>query len=310
MRLIYFGVACALALAIAVIGAVVYFPGNEAARPPLELPAEAVPPLGAIAPVLPAPILPAPVEALPAWKKFAALAPADTGAPLIALVIDDVGQSFERAMEVVALEPPLALALLPYADRLPELAKAARERGHEVLAHLPMQPDNGAIDEGPNGLRLDLDAAELQRRLVWNLDRIEGLVGASNHMGSRFSADAQGMRMVLGEVRARGLLWLDSRTTAASVGVSVAEELNLPAASRDMFLDNRLDAASIAERLRETEAIARANGYAIAIGHPHHVTLQAIRVWQSEVRQRGFQIAPLSAVVARRSSQAPARNPG
>jgi len=58
------------------------------------------------------------------------------------------------------------------------------------------------------------------------------------------------------------------------------------------------------------EKIAQAKGFAVAIGHPHQVTVQAIRVWQSEVQQRGFQLAPLSAVVARRLSQAAARDPG
>jgi hypothetical protein len=170
-----------------------------------------------------------------------------------------------------------------------------------------MQPESQSMHEGPNGLRLDLDAVELKRRLAWNLDRFSGFVGASNHMGSQFTADTTAMQIVLAEISARGLLWLDSRTTAASVGESVAAALNLPAVSRDVFLDNRLDAAAIEERLIETERIARAKGSAIAIGHPHPATLAALKAWQAEVSGRGFQLVPLSALVARRRALPMAR---
>jgi polysaccharide deacetylase 2 family uncharacterized protein YibQ len=255
------------------------------------------PGLNAVAPPLVAPVR---VAAPENWKKYAALAPDDTGLPMIAIVIDDVGQGWGRAMAVVALAPPVTLALLPYADRLPELAKAARARGHEIIVHLPMQPESQAMDEGPNGLRLDLDADELKRRLAWNLDRFSGFVGASNHMGSQFTADTAAMGIVLAEISARGLLWLDSRTSPHSLGASLAATLGVPSASRDVFLDNEVGSTAIGDRLFETERIARAKGSAIAIGHPHPATLAALKAWQAEVASRGFQLVPLSAVVARR----------
>ena len=85
------------------------------------------------------------------------------------------------------------------------------------MLHLPMEP-SGRNDPGPGALLLSLSDSELRQRVTAALDSFDGYVGANNHMGSRFTAFRPGMETALRQFKARGLLFLDSRTTAQSVG--------------------------------------------------------------------------------------------
>ncbi|HYE00428.1 MAG TPA: divergent polysaccharide deacetylase family protein, partial [Alphaproteobacteria bacterium] len=173
---------------------------------------------------------------------------------------------------------------------------AARARGHEILVHVPMQPI-GAEDAGPGALTIALDRGEIRRRLAAALDRAGPAVGINNHMGSRFTADRAGMATVFAELSRRGLLFLDSRTTAETRAPELAPRYRLPLAARDVFLDHTMTPAAVAAALAKTEETARRNGLAIAIGHPHDVTVAALERWLPTLAEKGFALVPLSAAV-------------
>ena len=196
------------------------------------------------------------------------------------------------------------MSFLPYGNDLGELTRSAREAGHELLVHVSMQPSDPTIDPGPNALTVDLDAPEILRRLRWALNRFEGYVGINNHMGSRFTADARGMDVVLAELQSRGLLFLDSFTSGGSVGFERARSQRVPAAIRHVFLDNDRSTAAIEDAFREVERVARSGGLAIAIGHPYPETLAALEDWLPTLQDAGFGQVPVSAAVLRRSRSA------
>ena len=218
------------------------------------------------------------------------------GTPKLAIVIDDLGLNRPNAWDTVRLPGPLTLAFMTYAPGLPEITGAARSAGHELLVHVPMQPSDPDTDPGPNVLASRLAPGELERRLDWALSRFDGFVGINNHMGSAFTADAEGMRTVLAELRRRGLMFLDSKTIGASVGDALAAELGVPHATRDVFLDNVREPAAIRARLEQAARTARRNGSAIAIGHPYDETLQVLSKWLPELRERGIALVPVSAL--------------
>lgn len=234
---------------------------------------------------------------LPAWRRYAVAAPIADGRPRIAVVIDDMGVDRRNSEAVAALPGPLTLSYLPYGRDLPAQTAAARARGHELLLHLPMEPEGRTADPGPTALSLGLPEGERLRRLAANLGRFDAYVGVNNHMGSRFTADAAAMTPVLAELKARGLLFLDSRTTSRTVGARLARDMGVPYAERDIFLDNERDPAAIRRQLMEAEARARRNGAAIVIGHPHPETVQSLREWLGELETRGFELVPLTALV-------------
>ncbi|MDA5193792.1 divergent polysaccharide deacetylase family protein [Govanella unica] len=219
------------------------------------------------------------------------------GTPRLAIVLDDMGLDHAAARRAADLPGPVTLAFLPYATDLPAQTANAREKGHELMVHMPMEPTSKANDPGPNALKVGLDAAEIKRRMDTNLGQFSGYVGFNNHMGSRFTTDSAGMRQVLSEARDRGLLFLDSRTTTGTLGVSLAQSMGVPYAKRDVFLDNSRDPAAIRRQLAELEALAQKQGSAIAIGHPYAETLAVLEQWIPEARAAGYEIVPLSALV-------------
>ena len=232
-----------------------------------------------------------------AWRHYAVHAGPEDGRPMIAIVIDDMGLDRKHSDEAAELPAPLTLSFMTYTEDLPTQVAAARAHGHEIMLHVPMEPQAPRVDPGPNALRVNLDEDEIKRRMTWDLTRIDGIVGINNHMGSRFTEWPQGMAPVLAMLRERGLFFLDSRTTPHSVGIDLATEIGLPHAARDIFLDVDLTDPAVATELAKTEAVARRNGIAIAIGHPHDPTLTELRRWLPTAEARGFRLVPVSAIV-------------
>lgn len=247
-----------------------------------------------------------PIE--PAWRRHAAAAPDSHGRARVVLVIDDLGLKSSATDRLAGMPGPLTLAFLPYSDKLAEQAARVRRVGHELIVHLPMAPKAADSDPGPMALLSLRDEREFARRLDWNLSRFSGFVGVNNHMGSRLTEDRSAMAAVMTALARRGLLFLDSRTTPATVAGHMAGAAGVPYAARDVFLDNVQDYDAIRARLGETEAVARETGVAVAIGHPYDVTLDAIEAWMTGLKARGLVLVPLSAVV--RQPMAPVGNAG
>lgn len=255
---------------------------------------EAPPPQVAVVPVPPPAAVPGGV---PAWQRNAVHVAAEDGRPMIAIVLDDMGLDRRRADEAVTLPGPLTMSYMAYAKDLAAQTADARAHGHELMLHIPMEP-HGTMDPGPEALRVSLGDAEIERRVAWDLARIEGITGANNHMGSRFTESTHGMSLVLQQLNQRGLFFLDSRTSKNTVAFDVAKSMGMPRAKRDVFLDDDMASPAVASELAKTEAVARRQGYAIAIGHPHDGTIAALKAWLPTVADKGFRLVPVSAVVA------------
>ncbi len=241
-----------------------------------------------------------PLDDAPTWLKHAVAAAVGDDRPIIAIVIDDLGLNRPNTAKLNDLPSPLTLAFLPYAGRIEAQADAAHAAGHELLLHLPMEPV-GSDWPGPDALTTKLDQEEFVGRLEKNLDRFEGFVGINNHMGSKLTADSSRMDIVMRELRKRDVLFLDSKTSARSIAGQLAGRNGVPNTTRDVFLDHVIDPGAIRRQLALTETIARRSGSAVAIGHPHSTTIQALREWLPSLEERGFVLAPISAVVARRA---------
>lgn len=243
---------------------------------------------------LPPPSLPAP--AAPAWRRNAIAFTPEPGKPMIAIVIDDMGVDAKRSARIIELPPPLTTSFLSYAHNLAAQAHAARAAGHELMLHMPMEPFGAGNDPGPDALFTSMDDAAIRARLHQSLASFSGYVGINNHMGSRFTADERAMQAVMRELHGDGLLFLDSLTSARSVGVKVATAAQVPNLVRNVFIDDSPDPAAIRAQLRRIEDHARKTGSAIAIGHPRDTTIAALIEWQPHMRANGFQFVPISAL--------------
>lgn len=221
----------------------------------------------------------------------------------VAIVLDDMGNDVVQAGRAIQLPRAVTLSFLPYPDATPELARRAEHAGHEVIVHVPMEALGGE-DPGPMALRADLGPEENARRLDWALSRVPGFIGVNNHMGSRFSEDQSALVPVAERLADRHVFFFDSKTTPDSKIVEVAHAFGVASAGRDIFLDDVQTPEAIATELSELEAVARHEGVAIAIGHPHAVTLDVLTRWTENAAARGITLIPLDAAIRMKTERA------
>ena len=225
--------------------------------------------------------------------------------PRIAIVITNLGVSATSTQSAIQELPgAVTLAFAPYARRLDEWINASRAAGHEVVITLPMEPlDYPRSDPGPYGLLTTLDAEQNLRRLEWVLSRFTGYVGVTNFLGSRFTTDAEALRPILIELKRRGLMFVDGRDNPLSVAPRLATEVGLPRAINDIFLDQQASRIAIDNQLKEVEEVARRNGAAVAFGRPFPITIARLKRWIRSLKERGFVLAPVSAVAGRQADR-------
>jgi len=233
------------------------------------------------------------------WQVYrAAYSAANKKGGRIAIVIVDLG--LKRAMTRAAIEtlpPEVTLAFSPYADNLPGLVRAARLRGHEVLLAVPMEP-NGypRNDPGERTLLTSNNTARNLQLLKWSMGRFSGYVGIVAHEGSRFLGSPEHLRPVLGEIKTRGLMFLDPSKGRTGRASKLSAELGLPVASVTAIIDEDPSPVSITARLNAISAKARTDGYAVALGRPYPATLLAIKQWLASFRERELMSAPITVV--------------
>ncbi|HHV55428.1 MAG TPA: divergent polysaccharide deacetylase family protein [Firmicutes bacterium] len=227
----------------------------------------------------------------------------------LAIVIDDWGYDWPAAREFLALRVPLTVAVIPHAPLTHEHAERARKAGFEVLVHLPMEPfrlsgSNGSASA--DMVRVDMETAEIQSLVARAIADVPRAVGMSNHQGSRATSDPQVMGAVLEVVREHGLFFLDSRTAPSSVAATTGQELGVPTARNDLFIDNDDRVEAIVARLREGARLARREGSAIVIGHVHRATAAALRQVLPELARDGIELVPVSQLVSPPGTSGPA----
>jgi polysaccharide deacetylase 2 family uncharacterized protein YibQ len=216
----------------------------------------------------------------------------------IALVIDDLGHDVAELRPLEGLGVPVTYSVLPYEEQTPQVVAELRRRKAEILLHLPMQPKNGE-NPGPGALLQGMSDGELKQKTEAALTAVPGAMGVNNHMGSLLSAEEGPMTTVLEVLAERGLFFLDSRTSAETVGYKVAVRMGVPAAERQVFLDGEATPEAIHEQFQRLLAMARAKGAAIAIGHPHPETLAALLREVPKAKAEGFEFVPVSYLLTR-----------
>lgn len=215
---------------------------------------------------------------------------------IIALIIDDMGLAAASSTRATRLPAVVTLSYMPYASNLEEQVGQAKAKGHEIMLHLPMEP-MGSEKPGPGALMASMEPDEVRAATIKALDSFQGYVGVNNHMGSKFTLLRKGMEPVIEVMRERGLYFVDSRTGAKSIAEDVAREAGLRVAGRDVFLDDKRTPDAVRAELERVEAIASRKGWAIAIGHPHAVTLDALEEWIPKAEAKGYRFVPVSELV-------------
>jgi len=201
--------------------------------------------------------------------------------PKLVFVIDDAGHNLWQLEPFLQLPFPLTIAVLPglaYTQKAAALIVAA---GKELILHQPMEALNG-LDAGPGSISQTMPPETIRQILTANMAQLPQAVGMNNHMGSKATAHAGLMGIVLDTVRQAGWYFLDSGTTADSVVATVAAKQKLSIWERTVFLDNSPERDYIVNKINEGSKVAAKHGYAIMIGH----------VWTAELAQTLSELYP------------------
>jgi polysaccharide deacetylase 2 family uncharacterized protein YibQ len=187
--------------------------------------------------------------------------------------------------------------VLPNHPRSVEIAHEANRRGYQVMLHLPMR---AVGDERPEAqeLRPGMSAGEVGTLVENLLQAVPDVAGVNNHQGSQSTADAALMEELMPVLREHNLFYVDSRTTAATVAYDTAQRFGVRSGFRNVpFLDDVAEVGAVRKQLQLALRDARKKGDAIAIGHPHPATLQALREVLPEAKSQGVRLVFVSEVV-------------
>lgn len=227
-------------------------------------------------------------------------APVVSHQPVMAIVIDDIGDNRKKGLAAIELPGAITYAFLPHTPHSFELAKTAHFLGKEVILHAPMENKAG-LRLGPGALTHRHNTAELQHILGDGLDSIPYAVGMNNHMGSLLTEDREKMRDIMRVVKQRNMFFLDSMTTSKTVAWKVAHEYGIPYLVRDVFLDNRQEWGYIHNQFKQAVSLAVTQGHAVVIGHPYPETVEYLSEALPILEQLGIRLVTASELLAIRS---------
>ena len=224
--------------------------------------------------------------------------------PQVAIIIGGLGVSASSTADALSKLPgAVTFAFTPYASDLETLAGRARDKGHEVLLQVPMEPyDYPDNDPGPQTLLSSLSADQNIDRLHWLFSRMQGYVGITNYMGARFTASDNALAPVLREVSRRGLIYVDDASSPRSVAGQISGANKLPFVKSDVAIDAVPSAAEIDNALRRLESAARERGVAVGYSSALPASIDRIAKWAKAAQSRGITLVPVSTIAVKARS--------
>lgn len=239
-------------------------------------------------------------QALSLLLLFAACGARGTDAPpqpVVAVMIDDLGENLEEAHRVADLPGPVACAILPHTTHAVEIANLAHKAGKEVLLHLPME-SVADMPLGPGGITLDMGEAEIKQTVQDDITSIPYLVGVNNHEGSLMTQHPGDLAWIMQALHTAGhYFYVDSYTTPGSVAYEIAREQGVAAARRNVFLDDTDTQESVELQWQRLIKVARKHGFALAIGHPRPATLALLEQELPKLAAAGVTLVPVAHIV-------------
>ncbi len=220
----------------------------------------------------------------------------------LAVIVDDLGYDPSSDAESLKMPEKVTLAVIPFGPSSRRIAQAARSRGFAVLVHVPMEPESPASDR-TEGFRLKrgMSPGEMDALLSRMLQDVPNAAGASNHMGSAFTADPEAMAAYAALLRAKGLYLVDSVTTPRSAALDAARAADVRAARRDVYMDPDLSPGEMRSRWDKAVSIAREKGTAVLVCHARPETMRFVAGLLPGLRAQGVRAVTMSELLAGRA---------
>jgi len=199
----------------------------------------------------------------------------------IVIIVDDLGMNKNPIDQLLKIQAPITFAVLPNLPYSTYAAEKADKKGWDVLLHMPMEPKESSgyigADAGEEVLLVGLPKDSILTKLNSSLNSVPHVKGVNNHMGSKFMENSELTELILKDLKKKGMLFVDSKTSSQSTGYETAMKLGMKTAQRDVFLDHSSKSSTHVKRqLKRLIEISKKRGYAVGIGHPYPGTLEAL----------------------------------
>ena len=225
-----------------------------------------------------------------------------TSKPSISIIIDDLGYKQKEDILALSLPGPIAYAILPHAPYTKKIATIASQNGKEILLHQPMQALENNDLLGPGALTLNMTQKEFVKTLETNISVISNIIGINNHMGSLLTRHPGHMQWLMNVLKKNEYIYVDSLTSTNSVAGEIAKKNKIPFLKRDIFLDNNTDLEYITKKFFELIALAKKEGTALAIAHPHSNTIKILSEFLQDIDAYGVKLIGIKSLIKIRNN--------
>ena len=226
-----------------------------------------------------------------------------TSEPSISIIIDDLGYKQKEDILALSLPGPIAYAILPHAPYTKKIAEIASQNGKEILLHQPMQALENNELLGPGALTLNMTHKEFVKTLEINISVISNIIGINNHMGSLLTRHPGHMQWLMNVLKKNKYIYVDSLTSTNSVAGEIAKKNKIPFLKRDIFLDNNTDLEYITKKFFELIALAKKEGTALAIAHPHSNTIKILSEFLQDIDAYGVKLIGVKSLIKIRNNK-------
>ncbi len=197
-----------------------------------------------------------------------------TQKPRLAIIIDDVSTR-RQLNNIQATGIKITPSIFPPSQR--SMTSHTLAEGLEYyMIHLPMESGSAQFNKQYKTLittftKVQIEARAKELRVLFPTARY-----INNHTGSVFTDNHDAMHTLYTALRKEGFVFVDSRTIGSTKVPKITEEFGDTYVARDVFIDNEHNVPYIHRQLQKAVKIAKKKGYAIAIGHPHKMTMKAL----------------------------------
>jgi polysaccharide deacetylase 2 family uncharacterized protein YibQ len=220
-------------------------------------------------------------------------------APRLAIVVDDLGYDPVRDAEWLDFPERITVSVLPHGPSSKSFAASARTHGFGVILHVPMEPEGAVADRTePFLLRRGMTPEEIAERFARMAADVPQANGASNHMGSAFTSDLSAMAAFAQALKGKGFFFVDSVTSAGTVGSMAMEQAGVPSTRRDIFLDEDGRPEEMRRQWAAAISLAKERGQAILLCHPRRETRKALLELLPQLRREGIRPVTVEELLA------------
>ncbi|KAB2952997.1 hypothetical protein F9B85_06960 [Heliorestis acidaminivorans] len=220
----------------------------------------------------------------------------------MAIVIDDLGNNAVGTKELLQINRPITLAIMPFMEYSTDESEKAHRAGFPIIVHLSLEANRASPNwYGPKTIKTSMADEDIITILEEAHSSVPHAIGFNNHMGSKATSDVRVARLLVETAKSLNWLVIDSRTSEDSQLIKEAQRQEVLYGSRDYFIDVAHSKDGTKKRILKAAERALKTGEVLVIGHVGpdggKSTVQAIREVLPALEARNVEIVPVTDIV-------------